>query len=289
MISLKDKIKQQRSVKDVTLNNYVRNITNVIKKYKSISISNNYNPVYLTYFEDAEEFISWLSNINLAEATKYSYLLAVIILLSLDKKEYSNELEMYRVAYKQIGLSLENQPKNQDEMAQWTTMKSLIKKTKELGQDISSFKKYRNYIIAALHTMQEPRRNIARTIIFTKTNPHQKTKQNYLVLNRQSYFLYGNQKVAKYNDEVVSINKNLQKILQDYIQTFNIKPGDLLLPAKENTNIELSTGAYTKILKTRLGVSASMIRKIYVSENMSPQIKSMGNSTQTQYKHYFKK
>ena len=288
MISLKDKIKQQRSVKDITINNYVRNIKSVIKKYKSITINDNYNPVYLTYFDNAPEFIEWISNIDVAEATKYTYLLAVIILLSLDKKEYANELEEYRVIYKAIGESLKNPIKTENETKQWTTMKFLIAKTQALSKDLSTFKKHRNYVITALHTLQQPRRNISRTLIVSTTSPEVKSKKNYVVIGNQYYFVYGNQKVEKYNDEVIKINKDLQKILQEYITKYNIQSGNLLLPTKENGNIQLSTGAYTKILKTYLGVSSSIIRKIYITEHTKPKIKHMGNSTATQYNYYYK-
>ena len=63
----------------------------------------------------------------------------------------------------------------------------------------------------------------------------------------------------------------------------------LLLPTYENNNIELSTGAYTQILKKYLRVSSSLIRKIYISENKKDEITGMGNSTATQYNYYYKK
>ena len=136
--------------------------------------------------------------------------------------------------------------------------------------------------------MIQPRRNIARTIIVSDTNPQIKSKKNYLITAQQYFFVYGNQKVRKYNDETININKTLQQILQTYITKYNIKNNDLLLPSKQNGTIELSTGAYTKILKTYLGVSSSIIRKIYITEHTRPKLLNMGNSTSTQYNYYYK-
>ena len=61
------------------------------------------------------------------------------------------------------------------------------------------------------------------------------------------------------------------------------------MPTYNKGDIELSTGAYTHILKKYLGVSSSLIRKIYISENKKDEITGMGNSTATQYNYYYKK
>jgi hypothetical protein len=292
MNSLISVIKQQKpNIKDITLNNYVRNIKTIIYKYTGKDIF-RFNIEYLLDFEDVEKFILFLSNLQVSESTKYTYLFAVITLLSLDKENYKNEIKEYQFLYKQMGESLKKLPKTENEDKQWTTMESLIKKTKDLGKDISTFKKHRNYVIAALHTMQPPRRNIARTLIVTSTKP-KKDNNNYLVLGKPYYFIYGNQKARTYNHERIDINKDLQNILKNYIEKYNKSDfytgNSLLLPTYENNNKELSTGAYTQILKKYLGVSSSMIRKIYISEHKNDEITGMGNSTATQYNYYYKK
>ena len=84
MNSLKAIIKQQKpNIKAITLNNYVRNIKIIISKYTNLDIT-TFSPIYLKSFEDVEKFILFLSNLKVAEATKYTYLFAVITLLSLD-------------------------------------------------------------------------------------------------------------------------------------------------------------------------------------------------------------
>ena len=138
MNSLKAIIKQQKpNIKAITLNNYVRNIKIIISKYTNLDIT-TFSPIYLKSFEDVEKFILFLSNLKVAEATKYTYLFAVITLLSLDKEEYKNEIKEYQFLYKQIGESLKKLPKTENEEKRWTTMSSLIKKTNELGKDIST-------------------------------------------------------------------------------------------------------------------------------------------------------
>ena len=288
MNSLKAIIKQQKpNIKAITLNNYVRNIKIIISKYTNLDIT-TFSPIYLKSFEDVEKFILFLSNLKVAEATKYTYLFAVITLLSLDKEEYKNELKEYQFLYKQIGESLKKLPKTENEEKRWTTMSSLIKKTNELGKDISTFKKHRNFVIASLHVLQPPRRNIARTLIVSTTKPPKESKNNYLVIGEKYYFIYGNQKARTYNGEIINVSRALQNILKNYIEKYNLQ-NKLLLPTYENNNIELSTGAYTQILKKYLRVSSSLIRKIYISENKKDEITGMGNSTATQYNYYYKK
>ena len=288
MNSLKAIIKQQKpNIKAITLNNYVRNIKIIISKYTNLDIT-TFSPIYLKSFEDVEKFILFLSNLKVAEATKYTYLFAVITLLSLDKEEYKNEIKEYQFLYKQIGESLKKLPKTENEEKRWTTMSSLIKKTNELGKDISTFKKHRNFVIASLHVLQPPRRNIARTLIVSTTKPPKESKNNYLVIGEKYYFIYGNQKARTYNGEIINVSRALQNILKNYIEKYNLQ-NKLLLPTYENNNIELSTGAYTQILKKYLRVSSSLIRKIYISENKKDEITGMGNSTATQYNYYYKK
>ena len=288
MNSLKAIIKQQKpNIKAITLNNYVRNIKIIISKYTNLDIT-TFSPIYLKSFEDVEKFILFLSNLKVAEATKYTYLFAVITLLSLDKEEYKNEIKEYQFLYKQMGESLKKLPKTENEEKQWTTMSSLIKKTNELGKDITTFKKHRNFVIASLHVLQPPRRNIARTLIVSTTKPPKESKNNYLVIGEKYYFIYGNQKARTYNGEIINVSRALQNILKNYIEKYNLQ-NKLLLPTYENNNIELSTGAYTQILKKYLRVSSSLIRKIYISENKKDEITGMGNSTATQYNYYYKK
>ena len=288
MNSLKAIIKQQKpNIKAITLNNYVRNIKIIISKYTNLDIT-TFSPIYLKSFEDVEKFILFLSNLKVAEATKYTYLFAVITLLSLDKEEYKNEIKEYQFLYKQIGESLKKLPKTENEEKRWTTMSSLIKKTNELGKDITTFKKHRNFVIASLHVLQPPRRNIARTLIVSTTKPPKESKNNYLVIGEKYYFIYGNQKARTYNGEIINVSRALQNILKNYIEKYNLQ-NKLLLPTYENNNIELSTGAYTQILKKYLRVSSSLIRKIYISENKKDEITGMGNSTATQYNYYYKK
>ena len=299
MYSLKEVIKLQKpNIKDITLKNYIRNIKTIIFKYTGKNLAtfktkpDMYSRQYLRDFEDVEKFILFLSNLKVAEATKYTYLFAVITLLSLDKEEYKNEIKEYQFLYKQIGESLKKLPKTENEEKRWTTMSSLIKKTNELGKDITTFKKHRNFVIASLHVLQPPRRNIARTLIITTKAPKE-SKNNYLVIGDQYYFIYNDQKARTYNGERINVNRALQNILKNYIEKYN-KSGfyvgnNLLLPTYNKGDIELSTGAYTHILKKYLGVSSSLIRKIYISENKKDEITGMGNSTATQYNYYYKK
>ena len=289
MTTLEQKIRIARpNIKDITLNNYVRSIKIVIKRYTNLNIT-NFTTKYLTYFNDSKKFLKWLDKVDVADSTKAAYLFSVITLLSLEKNKYNNVIKDYQFFYKNRIEALKKTPMNEQETLQWTTMNNLIEKTKQLSKDIKTFKKHRNYVIASLHTLQTPRRNIARTLFITNKKPEKNSEKNWLVLSTPSYFVYDDQKVSKYNGETVKINKNLENILKNYITKYNLKNNEVLLPTKQSNNTIMTTGAYTKLLKTYLGVSSSMIRKIYVSENTKPQITDMGNSTATQYNHYKKK
>jgi hypothetical protein len=160
----------------------------------------------------------------------------------------------------------------------------------------NSYKDYKNFVIISLHLLQEPRRNIARTIrvLHEKVFDKMEIKNldgNFLVLCNKPFFFYGDQKNSDRNGEVVMIDNNLKNILLDFIKTFNIKNNDLLLSSREGNNTIISTGAYSKILLKYLNVSSSMIRKIYITEKKklsNAPITHMGNSTATQYICYYK-
>ena len=299
MITLIEKIEEERpTLKDISIKSYATSIRNIILKYTGVDIENNYNDSYLNYFIHVQDFITFLENTDLSKSTQSTYLYAVIVLLSFDEINFKTELKEYKRIYKIKSDGLNNKPKTHNENKNWTTMKKLLLIQKQIEKNLNknSYKDYKNFVIISLHLLQEPRRNIARTIrvldekIFDKMKI-QDLDGNFIVLCNNPFFFYGDQKNSQRNGEVVMINSDLKNILLDFIKTFNIKNNDLLLSSRKGNNTIISTGAYSKILLKYLSVSSSMIRKIYITEHKklsNAPITHMGNSTATQYICYYK-
>ena len=299
MITLIEKIEEERpTLKDISVKSYANSIRNIILKYTDVDIKKNYKYSYLNYFINVKKFIKFLENTDLSKSTQATYLYAVIVLLSFDEVNFKTQLKEYKRIYKLKGDQLNNKPKTLHENKNWTTMKDLLLIQKQMKKNLNknSYKEYKNFVIISLHLLQEPRRNIARTIrvldekIFDKMEI-KNLDGNFLVLCNKPFFFYGDQKNSNRNGEVVMIDNNLKNILLDFIKTFNIKNNDLLLSSRKGNNTIISTGAYSKILLKYLNVSSSMIRKIYITEHKkisNAPITHMGNSTATQYICYYK-
>lgn len=299
MITLIEKIAEQRpTLKDISIKSYATSIRNIILKYTGVDIKNKYDYSYLHYFKNVQKFIAFLEQTNLAKSSQSTYLYAVIVLLSFDATNFKNELKEYKAIYKIKSDTLNNKPKTINENKNWTTMKELLLIQKQMATNLNkkSYKEYKNFVIISLHLLQEPRRNIARTIrvldesVFDNM-PIEDLEANFLVLCKSPFFFYGDQKNSQRNGEVVQISTELTNILLDFIKTFKIKNNQLLLSSKQGNDTMISTGAYTKILLKYLNIGASMIRKIYITEHKllsNAPIKHMGNSTSTQYICYYK-
>tara|TARA_R110000803_G_scaffold36306_1_gene78028 strand:+ start:63 stop:965 length:903 start_codon:yes stop_codon:yes gene_type:complete len=299
MTTLIEKIEEERpTLKDISVKSYANSIRNIILKYTNVDIKKNYKYSYLNYFINVKDFITFLENTNLSKSTQATYLYAVIVLLSFDEVNFKTELKEYKRIYKLKSDQLNNKPKTLHENKNWTTIKKLLLIQKQMEKNLNknSYKDYKNFVIISLHLLQEPRRNIARTIrvLHEKVFDKMEIKNldgNFLVLCNKPFFFYGDQKNSDRNGEVVMIDNNLKNILLDFIKTFNIKNNDLLLSSREGNNTIISTGAYSKILLKYLNVSSSMIRKIYITEKKklsNAPITHMGNSTATQYICYYK-
>ena len=299
MMTLIEKIEEERpTLKDISIKSYATSIRNIILKYTGVDIENNYNDSYLNYFIHVQDFITFLENTDLSKSTQSTYLYAVIVLLSFDEINFKTELKEYKRIYKIKSDGLNNKPKTHNENKNWTTMKDLLLIQKQMKKNLNknSYKDYKNFVIISLHLLQEPRRNIARTIrvvnekVFDKMEI-QDLEANFIVLCKKPFFFYGDQKNSQRNGEVVMINNDLKNILLDFIKTFKIKNNELLLSSKQGNDTMISSGAYTKILLKYLNISSSMIRKIYITEHKkisNAPIKNMGNSTATQYICYYK-
>ena len=299
MTTLIEKIEEERpTLKDISVKSYANSIRNIILKYTDVDIKKTYKYSYLNYFINVKDFITFLENTDLSKSTQSTYLYAVIVLLSFDEVNFKSQLKKYKRIYKLKSDGLNNKPKTKNENKNWTTMKKLLLIQKQIEKNLNknSYKDYKNFVIISLHLLQEPRRNIARTIrvldekIFDKMEI-KNLDGNFLVLCNKPFFFYGDQKNSNRNGEVVMIDNNLKNILLDFIKTFNIKNNDLLLSSRKGNNTIISTGAYSKILLKYLSVSSSMIRKIYITEHKklsNAPITHMGNSTATQYICYYK-
>jgi len=298
-------------LKKVTVNNYVDSIASLIYKLIGEDPIDNYDASYAELFTDVPSILSFIYNIKnsktdkpLALSSHNKYILGVMILLGIQEDKYESTLKEYRKEYEKNVIAGKKKPKTTNERKQWTSMSALKAKLSTKKKELTNSKKstvmlymqYRNYVIYALHVLAVPRRNIYRTVkvlhpnIFARLDD-EKLKSNWLVIDDDTAFFYfGDQKSATLNGESIPVKKNLFEILKNYIDTYNITNYDYLLTSMvdKGGGEQMTRQSYTNVLKRGLGVSSAMIRKIYATENMKPEIVGMGNSQKTRYNYYYK-
>jgi len=313
-----DKIRENRpNIKDITINNYVNVIYTLIDIGRGFNVSFKnkqfYNPKFSVLFINTAGIINDIKDLTIANSTKKLYIQTIMVLLGLEGLQYKTTIDIYNITLKELHLNIiNNTSKSEKDTKNWTTMNKLINITINKEKEVYNTQIYsksiplkehdynllRNYIICCLHTYHPPRRNIFRTVRLITEKEFIKLNDedlgiNYLIYDIDTiYFYLGNQK-SNNNTQIHYISDKLKYILVRYITFLNLKNFDLLLHSRHN---EITTSNYSKLLKQNLGVSSSLIRKIYSTESTSDAwdiIKntavSLGHTIQTQKQYYVKK
>tara|TARA_R110000787_G_scaffold210885_1_gene320668 strand:+ start:395 stop:1330 length:936 start_codon:yes stop_codon:yes gene_type:complete len=298
------------TLRPITMKNYKHYLISIGKKvtqseFKNLDFSKNFEKV--NFFLDEYTF-------NTRRAITTSL---VVALGALDdpydnKSSYDKLLAQQRTEFNKNKLLKKPDKKVIDN---WKTMSDLKKIQNKWRRKVNddnipnrdvlskrSQEILQNYLIVSLYTLMPPRRliysdvELISTTNFKKLAKIQKEK-NYLVFSKslkKIFFWFGYQKSKQQSDEYAlqKPNPRVRKILQLYLR-FHRDRQWLLYNRLDRPMLHNNLGAQIKKL---LGVGASMIRKIYITENtkqahlMIDTIASkMGHSSQMAYDSYLQK
>lgn len=276
------KIKKARpGIRQITVNNYLNYLKSVAKKvtgeeFKNLDFTKDYEKV--KFYLDEYTF-----NTRRAITTALIVGLGAIDDPNKNKKKYDELLTVLRL---EANNNNKNNVQSEKVKEQWTTMAELRKiynKWRRLvndddipNRDVLSRRSQdilQNYLIVSLYTLMPPRRliysdlELISTVKFKKLKNIQK-KRNYLVFSkslRKIFFWFGYQKskIESDNNALQKPNNRIRKILQLYLR-FNRNRQWLLY---NNKGEPISHNGLGITLKKLLGVGATMIRKIYITEN----------------------
>ena len=264
--------------------------TRTIQNYlRYLQILNGDKPLTdIDFLFDHKTVIKYIKNLDRSISLKLGYLSAInttlkimdhgrntdklYIIYSKVMKEYSDELHD-----KKTDKKTDKQEKN------WMSMDELLKKfydtEKNMDENIDNYDGIveTNYLISwvllGLYTLTPPRRNrdyLEMRIVRDDYKPEDLSeKYNYYLMQSQK-FVFNQYKTAKlYSRQVIDVPKELQRILEKYIQLNPYIKDEPIQPLLVNANGPLeNSSTITRRLNTLLGkkVGSSMIRHSYVTD-----------------------
>ena len=179
------------------------------------------------------------------------------------------------------------------EIKLYTTWNVIKKIHNILSNKIDNNYIYADYVLLSLYVLHPPRRrdyselfysnidipNDSKSIIWNNTDslkthteePYKKntnislTDKNYYVRNKDiSYFVFDNYKTSHiYGRQIIEVNNELKKIIDDFIDKQNIKHGTKILEMKDYNITDRLANIFYKYIGKK--ISISMLRHIYIS------------------------
>jgi hypothetical protein len=307
--NLKELIRKQKpDVKDSTINQYLANLTSLIKMF------GNDNFKFLQKPDDVMEKLE-----SKHYTTKRNYYNSIIIYLqSISEdaeliKEYQDQRDEYNEKYKkdQSGKISEKQKNN------FVSLSVILDMLKKMEKDLRASKVKSKptlkiydkdllnaYTIFSLLVNYPIRNDMADMTIISKAsynNLKEDDKNNYLVRGKGGMFLvlndYKTNKV--YGRKKIELEKGTRMKLNSFIKIMGKKDGDILFTS--NTGKALSRNSISQLLMKwsnhylNKSISTQMIRKIVVSEEFGEMKKKqekmadiMAHSIETQNAVYIK-
>ena len=266
------------------------------------------------FLKDKEKIMKLLDKFK--PNTKRNYLISIVALLGLDKKN-NKLLDLYYDDMMAInksqkieeakGEKTETQKKNwvlpeeiEEIRKKFQTNYDKFKNEKDISK--SQFAMLLNYIIFSLYTLIPPRRNKDYQQMYIIKNVKPDHTENYLDVNNKEFIFNAFKTVKSEGQQITNIPEDLMSILNVYIKFHPlIYPEDKsyevpFLVNYDGIPIE-SSPMITKILNNifKKKVGPTMLRHIYLSnkygkvkEQMANDAKDMGHSVAMQ-KDYIKK
>jgi len=276
METLKEDILKSRTIKDISLKNYLSSINQLCKKittkeYNNIECLKNYDKV--------------ISEINkMKETTKKNYLTAVIVALKAYPDKYKNEINKYSKVLKEVSEkyqnSLKNQTKTETQTKNWMTYEDLINVKNDLKNNYKSnptFENLQKYLMLLTYLIH-PLRNdyadmkISTNFFYKKLSPEEQEKYNYLIIyphNKLKFFINQFKNKNRIGSKEIEIkDKELKRIINKWLKINNsgwyFVKSDKKTPQTANGTTKYLNSIFKPYNKK---ISSSMIRHILISHD----------------------
>jgi len=304
MDKVKEAIEKARpNLKPNTINQYIVQLNKIRKEFDADDLK------FITKIKEVEDKVSekhFTSQRNL-----YNAIIVYLMAIDEDKdiiKEYSDIRDKLNEKYEeeqQSGKISEKQGKN------FVDISEIQKMIDEMEKEVKTYKKKESLTSKQKQLLKAytlfniliriPTRNDQAGMIliskkmYNKLKEEDKKKDNFLLMEKTSMkFIYNVYKTSKkYAENIVDIQKDLEKILRMYIRLNKINSGEVLFPMTKNAQSQLLLKMSQKYMGKR--ISSTMIRKIYLSskygdtlKEMKKDAKMMGHDTATAQKVYVK-
>ena len=319
MEDLGKKIKAKRTIKQNTLNIYLKNINLLSKKITGEEYKNDN---FLKQFEKVKKILE-----EKTISTKKNYLATILVVLML---EDDNEkiIRKYRDYLNDVSdkyySGIKEQKKSDRQSANWVGLKKLrdvlntyAKRIRQEGINKPTKKVLskkdkdllQKYLVASLYLLDEnpPRRNaysnmrIASETNYNKIKSEEKNSHNWLVVKSRNrkHFIFNDYKTKQsYGTQKIRLGSKLNSVVNLFLKFHDNRPYLLYNSRGKPMTSNGLTKYLQKVFKPtgKKNISSTMIRHIFVSDKFDlPKLKEqeetakkMGHSVKTQVETYYK-
>ncbi len=304
MTDIKKIIKDFRpELKDNTIHQYYLQLTKLQKLFDTENFDFLNNP------SDVEKKTSHLHYTSQRNA--YNAVVLYLLATNSDKKiidEYGKMRDALNKKYEDDQASGKISAKQSKNFVELSEVADMIKK---MYDEVKTYKKLdklkrsqdqllKAFVIYSILIRNPTRNDQAGMILigksmYNKLTEDDKKEHNYLLNEKGNMkFIYNEYKTSKkYAENIVDIQKPLEKILRMYIRIMKLKNGDILFDMTKNAQSQMLISMSEKYMGKR--ISSTMLRKIYLSSKygstiseMKEDAKNMMHSPEVAQKVYIK-
>ena len=276
METLEQDILKSRTIKDISLKNYLSSIKQLCKKitgeeYKNVDCLKNYDKV--------------MSEINkMKETTKKNYLTAIIVALKAYPDKYKDEINKYSKVLKEVSEKyqngLKNQTKTETQTKNWLSYEELINVKNDLKDKYKSnpsFENLQKYVMLLTY-LNHPLRNdyadmkVLTNVFYKKLSPEEQEKYNYLIIypkNKMKFFINQFKNKSRIGSKEIEItDKELKRVINKWLKVnksgWYFVKSDKTTPQTPNGTTKYLNQIFKPYNKK---ISSSMIRHISISND----------------------
>ncbi len=291
MDELFKEVKKQRNIKDITLNNYKRNLK---KMFEDLEGDKDFTPKFLNNFDKVKKYLE-----TLKPSVRKMRIALILVILRLDEdknedliEKYSNYLMEEKTKYDKM---ISENKKSQKQGENWVEYKKLVKVFNRYVRDVREARLHKpdkkvlspaekkllnKYLVAGLYILHPAVRLDYAGMKVVSKKEYEKLSQddldnnNYLVIqgrnNKKFHFGKNNYKTGrKYGNKKIEVNKKLNQVLNIW-RKYNPDSEYLLNGARGQP---MSKNSLTKFIMKTFSpsgsnkISSNMIRHILISDN----------------------
>ena len=254
----------------------------------------------LNFLSDSDKILDKIS--TLKPTTQRGYLISICSVLEIYKDTSKKMLNLYQNYY---NLMIKSNDKikaiptdklSETQEKNWSSWQDVLNKFDELKKDVEPFinnetinkknyNKLLEYVVLALYTYNEPRRNeYVNMLVVKKYNPSMNSDNNYLSYDDKKLIFNKYKTSKKAGQEIFDIHDNLFNVINQYFKFHPLIKGKKLssktsfefLVNYDGSNLPLQNGL-TRILNKIFdkNLSSSLLRHIYLSYKYGPIVKDM--------------